>query len=81
MSIHSIIASQFTEVALDQGKTLATISREMVLLDCGLDSLCFAIIVAKLEDELGVDPFASAEEFNFPETFGDFVDCYERATS
>ena len=30
---------------------------DLVLLDSGLDSLCFAILVARLEDELGVDPF------------------------
>ncbi len=79
MSISSIIAGHIAEVAADQGKTLAPINRDTVLLDCGLDSLCFAIIVARLEDELGVDPFASAEEFIFPETFGDLADFYERA--
>jgi acyl carrier protein len=37
----------------------------MGLLETGLDSLCFAIIVARLEDELGVDPF-SVDDASFP---------------
>ena len=49
-----------------------------VLLDCGLDSLCFAILVTRLEDELGFDPFATSDEVQFPVTFGDFVRFYER---
>jgi hypothetical protein len=47
------------------------------LLESGLDSLSFAIIVAKLEDEMGFDPFNSDEMVEFPITFGDFVRLYE----
>ncbi len=78
MSFGTKIAETFRQVADDQGKTLRAIGPDLLLLNCGLDSLCFAIIVAKLEDELGLDPFSSAEEFNFPSTFGEFVDCYDR---
>ena len=48
-----------------------------MLLDSGLDSLCFAIVVAKLEDELGVDPFTASEDVLFPVTLGEFVKFYE----
>jgi hypothetical protein len=37
--------------------------------------LSFALIVARLEDTLGYDPFETAE--SFPVTFGDFVKLYE----
>jgi acyl carrier protein len=50
-------------------------------LESGLDSLCFAMIVASLEDVLGVDPFSADEEFSFPVTFGDFVESYENAAA
>jgi hypothetical protein len=49
------------------------------LLNSGLDSLCFAIIVARLETLLGVDPFSDSEDARFPVTFGDFVHFYEHA--
>ncbi|MBY6070793.1 acyl carrier protein [Marinobacter salsuginis] len=48
-----------------------------VLLDSGLDSLGFAILVARLEEELGFDPFVEMEEAVYPTTFGEFVAIYE----
>jgi acyl carrier protein len=80
MSIKSTIILEINEVAAEQGKTVAPLRDELVLLDSGLDSLCFAILVARLEDRLGVDPFTAAEDVYFPVTFGDFVKFYEDAT-
>jgi len=74
----AVIADTFRSVAAAQGKTLAPLDDGLVLLDSGLDSLCFAIIVATLEDELGFDPFTEAEDVCFPVTFGEFVRFYER---
>ena len=79
MSVRSTIAAQFEQVATEQKKTLAPLSDDLVLLESGLDSLCFAIIVARLEDALGVDPFSAAEDAEFPMTVGDFVRFYENA--
>jgi len=81
MSIRSQISALFAEVAKEQRKTLAPLSDELGLLDTGLDSLCFAIIVARLEDQLGVDPFSAEDEIEFPVTVGDFIKLYEHAAS
>jgi hypothetical protein len=35
------------------------------------------LIVARLEDAVGFDPFDSDEDMRFPVTFGDFVRLYE----
>jgi len=77
MSVRSTIQSQFQNVAAEQERKLATLTDELKLIDCGLDSLSFAIIVARLEDALGVDPFSSEKAVDFPVTFGDFVRLYE----
>jgi len=77
MSVRATIASQFEQVAREQQRTLSPLSDEMRLVQSGLDSLSFAIIVARLEDSLGVDPFNAAETVEFPVTFGDFVRLYE----
>jgi acyl carrier protein len=77
--IRSAIIAQFEQVAREQEKRLATLSDDLVLLDSGLDSLCFAIIVARLEDILGFDPFSASEEVDFPVTLGDFIQFYEHA--
>jgi len=76
--LSAVILAKFRDVAAAQGKTLSPLTEELVLLESGLDSLCFAIIVAMLEDELGYDPFTEAEDVCFPVTFGEFVQFYDR---
>jgi acyl carrier protein len=79
MSVKATIASQFEQVAREQQRTLSPLSDDMRLVQSGLDSLSFAIIVARLEDSLGIDPFNAAETVEFPVTFGDFVRLYENS--
>ena len=78
MSVRSTVTKIFEQVAQEQQRTLVALSDNLKLLESGLDSLSFAIIVAKLEDELGFDPFNSDELVEFPITFGDFVHLYEK---
>ena len=75
MNVRSSITSMFEAVAREQQRQLAVLTDDLKLLESGLDSLSFALIVARLEDKLGYDPFESAE--SFPVTFGDFVRLYE----
>lgn len=77
MSVRLTIMEQMEQVAREHGKILAPLSDDLVLADCGLDSLGFAVLVARLEDTLGVDPFTAAEDAFFPLTLGDFVKVYE----
>jgi acyl carrier protein len=79
MTVRSEIISQFKFVAQEQDKDLAPLKDDLHLLDSGLDSLCFAIIVSRLEGALGFDPFSASEDARFPVTFGDFVEFYENA--
>jgi len=77
MPVRETIISQFQQVAAEQHRALARLSDDLKLLDSGLDSLSFALIVARLEDALGSDPFDVAGDMKFPVTFGDFVRLYE----
>lgn len=79
MSVAAMVVDQFRQVAQEQDKPLVALTPDTVLLESGLDSLCFAIIVARLEDELGVDPFTASEDVYFPVTLGDFIKFYEDA--
>ena len=79
MSIRSEVTALFAQVANEQGLKLAALSDGLALLDTGLDSLSFAIIVARLEESLGVDPFSGAQGARFPKTVGDFIQFYEDA--
>jgi acyl carrier protein len=77
MSVRSAVVSQFEQVAIEQKKTLARLSDDKKLLDVGLDSLSLALIVVRLEEVLGFDPFDSSEDVQFPVTFGEFLSLYE----
>jgi acyl carrier protein len=81
MSVRSEVITQFKLVADEQGKRLAPLTDDVSLLESGLDSLCFAVVVARLEDVLGVDPFSEDEDARFPVTLGDFIRFYENAAS
>jgi hypothetical protein len=43
--------------------------------------LCLAIIVARLEDKIGVDPFSTEDDVDFPVTVGEFITLYENAAA
>lgn len=75
MPVRSIIEAVFEQVAQEQHHQLAPLADDLKLVLSGLDSLSFALIVARLEDSLDTDPFEQIE--SFPVTFGDFVRLYE----
>jgi acyl carrier protein len=77
MSVRDTVKLQYEQVAVEQHRKLARLSDDLKLLESGLDSLSFALIVARLEDALGFDPFDVAEDMRFPVTYGDFVKLYE----
>ena len=79
MSVRKEILTQFKQVAEEQNRRLAHLSDDLNLIESGLNSLCLAIIVARLEDRLGVDPFSAATDAPFPVTIGDFIRSYENA--
>ena len=77
MSVKLTIMQQMEQVAREHGKILPPLKEDLVLANCGLDSLGFAVLVARLEDTLGIDPFTAADDAIFPITLGDFVKVYE----
>jgi hypothetical protein len=81
MKVRSEITDQFKLVAQEQDRRLAPLTDTLPLMDSGLDSLCFAIVVSRLESSLGLDPFSTDEDAHFPATFGEFVHFYENANN
>ena len=79
MSVRAEILDRFKQVAHEQDMQLGPQSDELPLPDSGLDSLCFAILVSRLENVLGVDPFSESEDAPFPVTLGEFIRFYENA--
>ncbi len=77
--MRTLILQVMAEVAENADCILVDdINDSTVLLESGLDSLGFAILVARLEEELGRDPFAEMDEVVYPRTLGEFVAIYDR---
>jgi len=81
MSVRPVIIAEFERVAREQERTLAPLSDDLALLASGLDSLCLAIIIARLENTLGFDPFVTPDGVNLPVTVGSFIKSYEEGVS
>jgi acyl carrier protein len=81
MSVRLRIIAAMKQIAVEQKVTLPPIDDDLRLHETGFDSLGFAILVARLEDDLGIDPFTLSDEAVFPLTVGDFVKAYENAAA
>jgi len=79
-SIREIISATFANVFSEQveGVPLPELSDDLILLQSGLDSMGFAVLVVELEERLGFDPFSVSDEPFYPSTFGEFVGFYEQ---
>jgi hypothetical protein len=80
MSLRAVIVENIEKVAKEQNRSLAPLTDELALQESGLDSLCWAIVVARLESNLGFDPFTASDDVYFPVTLGDFIQAYDNGT-
>jgi acyl carrier protein len=79
MSIETTIRNAMAQVAeLGDCELIEDINDDTILLECGLDSLGYAMLVAQLEEVLGFDPFTEQNILDYPSTFSEFVDIYQR---
>lgn len=79
MTIRTDILDQMEVVARESDKRLGPLTDQTPLLETGLNSLGVAVLVANLEDQLGVDPFGPDEGTEMPTTIGDLIRVYENA--
>jgi acyl carrier protein len=77
MAIRSIILSEIRQVAHEHASKLVPINDDLALHESGLDSLAIAVLVARLEDQFGANPFTSSADVALPVTIGEFVRLYE----
>jgi acyl carrier protein len=80
MSVRLKIFAVMKQVADEQQVRLPQLDDNLSLHETGFDSLAFAILVARLEDDLGINPFTISEDAAFPLTVGDFVRSYENVS-
>lgn len=79
MSIRSAVISEIEEITRANGIDPPPLTDDLPLMDSGLDSLALAVLVARLEETLGLDPFTDSGDFPQIVTLGDFVTFYEQS--
>jgi hypothetical protein len=78
MNIRETIYDHVRIVGEEQSKLLPPLTDDTCLVESGLDSLCIAILIARLDDELSLNPFGS-DDVEVPVTLGDLIRLYENA--
>ena len=78
MNVRSIIMEELVDLFEEDDLTLPEFTDDTLLLETDLDSLGFAVLVTRLEERLGYDPFSLMDEAVYPATLKEFVEVYER---
>lgn len=79
MNTRNIIEKEFSQLLNEVGSPVPIhFADNLLLLQSGLDSLGFAVLITRLETECGYDPFTLMSEPFYPRTFGELVSVYQR---
>lgn len=78
MNVRAVIIEELSLLFEEDGLVQPQFVDELVLLSTELDSLGFAVLVARLDERLGYDPFSLMDEPAYPQTLGEFVEIYGR---
>jgi acyl carrier protein len=79
VDLNNTIVTCMQEIAtLTDCQLVSPLQDSTVLLESGLDSLGFAMLVSRLEEELGYDPFVQMTEPVYPATLGEFLAVYQK---
>jgi hypothetical protein len=65
------------QIADEQGFQLPELHADLPLHETGLDSLAFTVLLSRLEDDFGFDPFSCFKEMSFPSTVGELAKAYD----
>ena len=71
-----IILNEIIVVFAEEGVTFDEEMLGLPVMDIGVDSLTYAVLVARLEVKIGKDPFTEQPERGYPKLLSDFVDAY-----
>jgi len=79
VKIKEIIKEAIEEAVEIRGcKLNEDLNDEIILLESGLDSLGYAIVVTVLDEKLGYDPFVLMDVPVYPKTLSEFVSIYTK---
>ena len=77
MDLQKTLSEVINAVLAEDGLQHVDLIEETQLGEIGLDSLGFAIVIARLEKLVGYDPFTEGNVTQYPSTFGKFLEIYQ----
>jgi acyl carrier protein len=78
MTIRATILEELAALFEEDDLPIPELNDDTLLLETDLDSLGFAVLVTRLDERLGYDPFSLMDEAVYPSTLREFVEVYER---
>ena len=78
MTIRTTIMEELASLFEEDDLPVPELNDATLLLETDLDSLGFAVLVTRLDERLGYDPFSVMDEAVYPATLKEFVDLYQR---
>lgn len=78
MTIRNVILEELVTLFDEEELPVPELQDDTLLLETDLDSLSFAVLVTRLEERLGYDPFSLMDEAVYPATLKEFVDVYSQ---
>ena len=82
MNLEQQIKQAMQQVAeLSDCTLVEPIEPNTLLLECGLDSLGYAMLGDQLEEDLGFDPFTELHIETYPSIFAEFLAIYQQCAN
>jgi hypothetical protein len=74
--IREIVIQEIVEVFQQEGLIFRDEMLDLGVMEIGLDSLAYAVLVARLQVKLGRDPFTENPNLGYPKSLEQFIDAY-----
>lgn len=74
--IRLVILEEMATLLEEAERPIPEFSDGDILLETGMDSLDFAVLITRLEERLGFDPFTEMEDPIYPQTVGELTTIY-----
>jgi len=73
---YPILCAAIEAIITERGHTPPEYTPDTPILEAGLDSLDVAMLVVRMEEQVGFDPFSSRKITEFPQTLGALASLY-----
>lgn len=75
-AVREVVVQEISTLLEEGGRPVPALDDDDVLMQAGLDSLSFAILITRLEDRFGYDPFTEMEVPVYPRTLQELTSVY-----